>query len=282
MRLKDRAGGHLRYFIYPCISFLLSFSVPAQSFYGPEFLGKGKAGRASGSGPEALFVNPAAITSVKGMSVHGFYNRSSSGASSFAGSMVDNNSDMYFTGGISYVQQKWILDEVRYREEEWRVGVAKTFPHLISAGLVGKVFKKTDLGSRFNMDMGGLYAPMEWLGLAMTWTNFLGYLLPSQKSEISIAAQYNYQNFFHVNFDVTFPVKNNPKSRFILSMGSETRFKYGFLFRFGGRHDAFLEKNFIATGLGWVGPRLSLQWSIEKELGAKGSIAQVFDLGLFF
>ena len=274
-------GGFLKYFVY--VAFLFSFPVYAQSFYGPELLGKGGAGRASGSGPEAIFINPAAIISVEGMKMRGFYSHVSTGTSGFAGSVVDNNSDMYFTGGLSYVDRRLTLEDIQYKEKEWRIAIAKTFPHLISAGLVGKLFKKTatDINhSRFNMDVGALYAPKEWLGLAMTWTNLLGHLIEPQSSEVSVAAQYNYENFFHINLDVIFPVKNNPDSRFILSLGSETRFKYGFLFRLGGRHDAVLEKNFMATGLGWMGPRLSLQWSIEKEFG--GGVEQVFDLGLFF
>lgn len=279
-------------------SFLFSIQLQAQIYSGGAIsAGTGGAVRASSSPSEASILNPATLTEIHAYYFSSNYNQSThpidGDASTLALNLADGSEDKLFPGQFSYVRKK--IDKtngITQTYQDFQLGFAFAPYREFSFGLS---FHRLLFGdnqansySQNNIHLGTLLTPIQDLSFAFVAYDILGgsdsvpiayQTLPS----FAFGTQYVYSPYFIVRLDLVRPDKANDGQKVNTMLGFETYFRPDFVFRAGYQwREVGYEQKIMSFGLGYKGPRLSLDYSFQQDSLLSSSASHFIDLWLPF
>lgn len=278
--------------------FLLASSARAQFFTGPEASACGGSGRASVDLGEAAFLNPAAVAFAQRYNVSAMYGVSdhpaNGNSSEMAFSIVDGTSDAMINGGLTYVQRRTEIGSgFSDTQQDWQISFAGFFHRKLAFGLAGhRLSDDLWFNSRpyeyaqMNMHMGTIFVPVPNVGIGFVVYDMLpGEDLPAGIKVVptlALGVNYMYEKFFRARLDFARPDTENPGRRINVMAGLETFMVEQFALRFGGYWRETHNQTFATFGLAYLGPRLSLDYSFQKDVRIAGNSRHLIDLWLPF
>jgi len=276
---------------------VLAFSIEAraQFFTGPAASGAGGAGRAAVDLGESSFLNPAAVAFIQRYNVTGYYGIGNHPAignvNEFGASIADGTVDAAIPGALTYIR--------RHTDGPGGFNNTQQDIQLSLAGLYRKVafgvtgHRLTDsiataLGAdeytQWNMHVGAIYVPLQSVGIG-----FVAYdILPGTSAPVGVhlvptlalGVNYVYEKFFRARLDFVRPDTNNDGRRTNVMAGLETFFADYFALRFGSEWRETADQNYLTVGLGYKGPRMSFDYSFQKDVRSADNYRHVVDLWL--
>jgi hypothetical protein len=267
------------------IVFLFSIVFPialnASVFQGPVSTSIGGAGSAGVLTLEASHLNPAALAHVNGYYMGFMYgagthqNYDGAPGSNVSGMglvLTDASEEVAVPATLSYVKGNLFQDGQEFEETEIHVGVGYRLIELVSLGIAAKRVSRNIIRGpekvEHNGSIGFLFTPGKTLGISLVFNDVLdskdGFdLIPVT----TVGAFWMYENAVRFYADWSQPQKSNPGRRDILALGIENILFGNYIsVRTGGRWDQVLAKRFLAGGLGWEGPNLSVDYAYEKNV----------------
>lgn len=270
------------------ISTLILFfsSAHAEVFKGPLSSSQGGAGRAGMQSSEAALLNPALITSLRGPELVGYYRDGylvdDQHRNAWGVAASENGPDTMFPGSIHYLRLRYTGRTPQPIDGElWHVAVAKNVLNNLSLGISGYRLTYKDPQKdliQWNYSLGLLWVLREDIGVAYVLDNLAK---PSSDVPVGLREQTkqgvgffgNLGEIARVRLDVERVEKNNPKHMLAYMAGIEVYRAEFVLFRAGYKRDELSDQRLITAGVSFNGPRLKVDYSVEKALeGASGAV----------
>ena len=273
---------------------LAAHPAQAQFFNGPASAATGNAGRASVDQGETVFLNPASLAFLQHYVASGYYGVNThpiDGDSTLWGvSLADGSTDNIVPGGLSYVHRLSQLNGVGDTQQDIQVSLAGLPTRTLAIGFSAHMLKDQMLSNfagndytQYNGVFGLLWVPVNWLGLAAVASDVLPipdtapdgvHLVPTY----ALGVNFIYSKAFHLRFDVERPDTDNPGRRNNYGGGLETYFADSFVFRAGGYWRETADETYVTAGIGYLGPKLSLDYSFQQDLRNAANSRHLIDL----
>lgn len=276
---------------------VFSNQAQAQLFIGPEAAATGGSGRAAVGLGESPFLNPAAVAFIQRYHMSAFYGAGKAvgegDTTDWAVSIADGTSEGMMPGAFSYLRRR--VDAPNGDSDtiqELHLALAWFPVQDVSLGLAGhgvshQMLSATGVGTEYkftNMNLGLIYVPLPNIGLG-----FVAYdVLASENLPVSIQPvptmafgfNYLYEKFFRFRLDLVRPDTRNESRKINVLTGLESFLSERFALRFGYSNMATAEQTFATAGFGYRGPRLSLDYSIQKDTRVADNTRHLIDLWL--
>lgn len=273
-----------------------SISAHAQFFTGPISSAIGGAGRAAIDPSEAGLLNPATVAHLRRYYVSGNYGFGShvndGDLQQFGVLLADGTEGNAFPGSLSYVRRTINRrDGVRLTQSDINIAIAEFAGDRIAFGL--SAHRRTDeLSSggdweQYNGTLGILVTPYEFLGLGFVLYDFLPLndFAPAGVQTVptfAIGSNFLIGETFRIRLDLVRPDKQNPNRRTNVMAGFDSYFRPDFSFRFGGLWSETTDQTFVTAGLGYKGPKLSFDYTFQKDVRVAEGARHLFDLWIPF
>lgn len=246
--------------------------------------GAGGAGRAVGQAAEAGLLNPALIPlapAFEGVAYYqdGYWAREEH--QNLKGvTLLDNHEGVIVPGSLSYLQSRRTFVEPTTQasssveEELWQGSIGKFYNRHWSLGL-----SALRLSSKFE---GREH--VQWNGVAGVyvvphplWSLGFVYYNPFHPSsevsesirlvpQVSLGAALVFPHVARLSFDLSRWEKMNPDKKWIYQLGLETFVAEFLSLRFGGDWDDNNKRTLATAGLSFNGPRLRLDYAVQKQV----------------
>lgn len=273
---------------------LLTFSSYAfsQMMTGTIASGIGGAGRAAIDPGESALLNPAAVAHLNNYysGVHyGLMNHSKEGDGSRTALVLsDGSSENVIAGAFTYVRKNVEIDKFSWSGQDFQASVAGFPFSKIAVGIAAHRFMSSisEVNSnQDNMHVGIMYAPNKDYGFGLVGYDLLNAdtAVPAParlKRTYAVAGNLIILDMFHFRLDILQQEVLNPGRRNEVMAGFETYFRDDFVFRMGGDWKEPTDQMFVTTGFGFKGPRLSFDYSFQKDIRAAEGSRHMFDLWL--
>jgi hypothetical protein len=272
---------------------LLATTAEAQFFVGPNAEAMGGAGRAAVDGGEASYLNPAAVAHAGRYFASGAYgfgtNPKSGDFQNFAILLTDGSAENILPGSLSYVRRRTDLPGgLSMTEQDIQFTLAGFALKKVALGVSAhRLYSSLSTGAEHVQDnghIGLLYTPVQWLGLAFVASN----VIPADNSvELSsrlspsyaLGGHFIFVKDFRLRLDLLRPDKFK-NERTDIMFGLESFFRDDFVFRLGGFWRETADQMYLTAGLGYHGPKLSFDYSIQRDIRNGEGIRHLFDLWL--
>ncbi len=259
----------------------------AQQFPGPISMSMGGAGAAGFWAPESALVNPAAISLTTPMDVGLMYQDGSVQRGvhkTGLGLLIsDNSEDVLFPGAIYYAKGSRKFHNQGAQEQLWSVILGKFYwEKKLSLGLRLTYLTSEVAGDRqykqLTPGFGAILQMTETFSLGLALENLTG----SDKKvpqafrlnpETRIGVRYKPMELFSLLLDISRQEADNPDKEGVIHLGLESHTNAFTLLRLGGQWDNRIKQNFFTFGAGFDGPRLKVNYSLQKALkGTDGAL----------
>lgn len=272
------------------ILLLMSFNARAEFFKGPVSSALGGTGRAGISSSEGAFLNPAVIPLVKNYEFIAFYRDGDLGEGQhrqgWAVGAVDNSEDVFFPGAAHYGK---IRDTGRadrpMNGEIWHMAGAYLFADRLSVGFSAYRLNYTSKGDRpyeqWNGSLGMVALVNELISVAYVYDNIArpGSATPiglreDPKHSVGLFARAG--EIMTLRADAQRETAFNPDGRWTYMFGLESVTSEFFVVRLGYRLDDLRSQRFATGGFSFNGPRLKIDYALEKNIeGTSGALHSV-------
>lgn len=257
----------------------------AQEFSGPIASSTGGAGRGSALGPDAHFLNPAGLSFLKGLLANYYYRYEEfpehDRTKDWAVQLTDAHEGALVPAAFSYLATDRLESGARIEETSYQLSLAFRIIERLSLGLVGQRWEQIrpniPVEEIWQMGFGVLGYPMDGFSVGFTAKNVLDEHTRYVRPEVGLGTEIFYQDLFRFRLDGIYPTKFNPNRKGIIGTGFEMLFESGMRMRLGSRWDDVENSAKGTVGLGWEGPNLSFQYSIERDYRVE-RLRQSFDL----
>lgn len=300
---------------------LVGERLEAKMIYGPAVRGVGGAGRASSIPLEGVLLNPSLLPRFHDYYLGSFWSEGSLSKKQYFGEfgvmLSDSTADKLFPAAAAFFRRRYFdSDHHSVSENEYRISFAGEFNKKVSIGFTVDRLESTHslFGKKIqhNADVGVHYIPIPELGLALVGYNILR--PPSSvpdvvrlKREFGFGSYYSFSNFLGLHFDFlksvesvhssanslaiaagpkgsaasgyNSPVYNPSGWRWMFGLGS--LFSEFWIARLGTVIDDIHSQRLVSVGFGFLGPRLTLDYSFENEVRTGGQYHAV-DLRIVF
>lgn len=268
----------------------------AQFFTGPSASGAGGAGRAAIDPGESAFLNPASIALIRRYNVSAYYDLGThpdDGEHHLWGlSFADGSPGNIVAGAVTYVRKKTDQPNgASNTQQDLQIALAGSPFERLSFGLTGHRFSDqlshpTPQGGEFNQwnaHFGFLFVPYENFGVGFVAYDFLPTddsipvnmrLVPTH----ALGLNYVYDKWFRARFDLVRPDTMNEDRRINVMTGFETFLYESFAVRLGGKWEETADRTYVTAGFGYFGPRLSFDYSFQKDVRTGGNDRHLIDL----
>jgi hypothetical protein len=245
----------------------------AQEFSGPIASSTGGAGRGSALGPDAHFLNPAGLSFIEGF-FGSYLNRSESfqnydAINDWAVQLTDAHEGALVPAAFSYISTDRITSGRRFSETNYQLSMATRIIQRWSVGAVGRRWDETNAGGVteeiWQLGVGVLGYPLDGFSVGFTANNMLDEHTSRIRPELGLGSEVFFEDIFRVRVDGIYPTKFNPRKKGILAAGVETIFDNGMRVRMGSQWDDVENNAKWTAGVGWEGPRISLQYAFEHD-----------------
>lgn len=264
---------------------------------GPGGSALGGSGRAAIDAAESSWLNPAALVHVQSyhfaVSSQQSHRDAGDGYKDFAVMLVDGGEEKIAAGSFSFVQRKTLrggVGAVTAVQRDFQFSMAGFFPgRSLSMGLTFRRLIHEQAGgfdvTQDNFTIGLLYPMTEKFGIAFTGHDLAGAtdsVAPEARMipTFGLGVHFVPHEILHVRADLVRPMESNDDSRNNVHLGLESWFRKDFAFRLGSAWLETRNENWLTTGIGFRGPRLSFGYSFEKEIRSSDGTRHTFDLWL--
>ena len=287
---------------FSVLAFLFCFllipkTAHAQFFTGPIASSVGGAGIAALDPSEAGILNPAAVAHLRSYYIGGNYayghHERDGDSRSFGAILSDGTEGNAFPGSLS----------IQHRVNEPRGGANSSTTLDISIAAATFISERISIGasvhrqadevsnqgnfSQYNGSIGILYTPLDYFGIGAVVYD----LLPPGESNpaiiqttqtYAVGANLLIKKLLNVRLDVSRPDRNNPNHRNNILTGLDTYFRPDFAVRFGMLFKESVDETYFTAGLGYKGPKLSVDYTFQKDVRVADSYRHMFDLWIPF
>lgn len=282
--------------MYFTFLFLVGLQAQAAVFQGPVSSALGGSGRAGMDSAESAFLNPALLPLLKRYELNGYYRdgyiedgRHSQG---YAVGASDNGPDVVFPGALHYIRTRDTgLAGGPADGEIWHAAIGKTYMENYSFGISGyratygvEGFKRTE---QWNFSVGGMYMISREFGFAYVMDNIAkpGSDVPAglrQDLKQTVGGMVSVADIARFRLDIGRQERENQNHGFVVMTGLETVTSEFALFRIGYKDDAQINRRYWTAGLSFNGPRLKVDYAIEKSQDHASGAMHSVDLRLPF
>jgi hypothetical protein len=273
---------------------LFPFICRAQLFTPTIASGVGGAGRAAIDGGESAFLNPASTAHLHNYVIGLHYNRADhpieGDYSRYALQFADGTDGNLVRGSATYIK-----NSIEFRgggsrtDQDYQAGIAGFAMPRVALGVAIHYLKQSGQGrddSQINSNLGLIWSPIDSLGLA-----FVAYdiapvspdVMPGRRliPTYALGSQFVFSEFARLRLDVVQPdlqVWENRRQN--VQGGLESAFANMFVFRLGYGAMEVDNQSVVTASLGYHGPRLSLDYSFQKDIRSEGNVRHFVDLWL--
>jgi hypothetical protein len=264
---------------------------------GPATSALGGSGRAAVDAAESGWLNPAALVHIHSyhfaVSSQQSHRDAGDGYSDFGVMLADGGEEKIAAGSFSFVQRKTLrggAGAVSADQRDFQFSMAGFFPgRSLSMGLTYRRLIHEQPGgfdvTQDNFAIGFLYPMTEKFGLALTGHDLAGAsdsVAPEARMipTVGVGMHFVPHEILHVRADLVRPLEANDDGRNNVHFGIESWFQKEFAFRLGSAWLEARNENWLTTGIGFKGPRLSFGYSFEKEIRSNDGSRHTFDLWL--
>ena len=278
------------------LPFALASTAAAQFHVGPIASAMGGAGRAATEASESSFLNPAALSHISHYNVDVGYQHLDHPVegqrTEYSALIADGNEDRVVPGSLSFVHRftEPSPNGGAYTEQDFQAAISGFAGRQMSIGIAAhrQLYMPSvgEAGAQNNVTLGALWAVSPTVGIGLVASD----LIPSdarvpqnvrQTPTYALGSQMILASaMIHVRADLVHPTEGPHNGRNNLMLGLETKFRPDFVFRLGTQWDETEDKMLVSTGLGFHGPRLSVEYAFQKDVRVQGGIRQMIDLWL--
>ncbi|MES2856502.1 MAG: hypothetical protein V4692_11595, partial [Bdellovibrionota bacterium] len=191
-------------------------------------------------------------------------------------------------GSFSYVKKHDSIGNFSWTGQDFQGSVAGFIFSKLSVGLAVHRFMSSALEVSSNQDngnLGFLYTPNKSMGFGLVGYDLLNAsetvpMVARLKRTYAVGMHYIYEEMLRLRLDLVHPEVGNPGRRTEVMTGLETFFTDDFAFRLGAHFKEPTDQTFLTTGMGFKGPRLSFDYSFQKDIRASDGYRHMFDLWL--
>ncbi len=248
----------------------------------------GGAGRATHLGSEGPMLNPANFPQVHSYHLGGIFTEKELESEGFeteiGGYIIDRNPDAIFPAMLTYSQKTRRLRGDKIEESNWGVEVGKMLNSWWAMGVEVRYFTEDADGeeSHFNGGIGSVFVPFKNFATGVVFRNIHEDHTLGMRPTVEVGAGYHFESVMRVALDAVFHQKSNPDSKGIYSLGVESYLPFHIQARLGGRQDDLNDTFYYSGGLGWYGPKVSINYAYEKNGKTAGQELHSFDLAVYF
>jgi hypothetical protein len=269
----------------------------AQFFTGPAASASGGGGRAAVDPGEATFLNPASIAFLQRYNVSGYYDVGrdlKEGDHNLWGvSLADGTADNIMPGALSFIRKRTDAPSgASDTQQDIQFAVAGMAGKKLAFGLAVHRLSDQILSNfegqdytQINGHLGMIYIPIPEVGIG-----FVAYdiaptssVIPHALREVptlALGANYLWEKVFRARLDLVRPDVDNNGRRINVQAGIESLMTQEFIFRTGCYWRETEDQTFFTVGAGYNGPRLSFDYSFQKDLRSADNFRHVVDLWL--
>lgn len=270
--------------------FFISFYSNAEFFKGPISSAMGGTGRAGISSSEGAFLNPAVIPLIKNYEFIGFYRdgeiAEGQHRQGWAVGAVDNSEGVLFPGAAHYGRTRDTGRSIRgIHGEIWHAAGAYLFHDRLSVGFSAYRIQYKSKGDRaytqWSGSLGMVALLSDLISVAYVYDNVArpGSETPKglrEDPKHSLGFFGRVGDLMVVRADLQREVYFNPDGRLTYMAGFESVTSEWFVARMGYRLDDLANQRFATAGFGFNGPRLKVDYAIEKNIeGTSGALHSV-------
>jgi hypothetical protein len=254
--------------------------------------GAGDSGRAAVDPSESTLLNPASVAHLDryySSAHYGILTHPTEGdGDRLIFVLADGTPGNLASGAFSYVKTHQKIGSFSWMAQDLQVSFG-FFPinkFAIGASVHRYMSSAREVtGNQDNGTLGFLFTPTNELGFALVGYDLLNSSesIPMEtrlKRTYAVAAHYLWQEKFRLRLDLVHPEVGNPKRRTDVMAGLESFFTDDFAFRLGAHWKETTDQMFLTTGVGFKGPRLSFDYSFQKDARASEGSRHMFDLWL--
>ncbi len=254
----------------------------------------GGAGRGAVDPAEASYLNPASVAHLQQYYFSAHYHTGNYGVdgdrSNFGVQLADGMQGSVIPGAFSYTKKLIELPGVSATIQDFAVTLAGFPMRHVSLGVTGhramsSVPARED--TQDNVHVGLLVIPVPYLGLGFVVNDALN---SSDTIPAVLRLNRTYSLGAHVMMTPTFRLRldaSQPERqlgyegrRTDVMGGLETFFTPEWMFRVGSQWQETRDQTNVTTGLGYRGPRLSFDYTFQKDVRSEGGARHLVDLWL--
>ena len=255
----------------------VAFGAPAGAYIGSVSSATGRSGVAAVEVGEAPFSNAATLPFLRGYFFSagwGSAQQTELGTTQdLAVSLIDNMKETVVPTSLSYSQQTYSGNSLPVdQHQELRLGVADLVNKRYSFGLAG-VYQTDRLAKetfhQLNMQLSGLMAISKNWGFAAIANNMIpaGNKVPQayrQQQGLTLGTSYEYKDVVRFKFDVSSD-SGYSWGHPLLGGGVENYLDKWVIFRIGAQRDNQVAANIYTAGIGFAGPKFSLNYAYQNS-----------------
>lgn len=280
---------------FAIVLFTNGFSARAQYFSGPSVNALGGAGAAARGGSINMLANPATVALMTTVEANAQYRNgdlSDGRTESFYGlSIADNTEDVVIAGGVTYLRGTKKFDSLESQDQYWNVSLGKVLGRRFALGgsvlFLDSQVEGGDSYKQYSGTLGGLLILSEEFTFGAVFDSFAN---PASEVPLPIrltptgrvGLRWTPKDFLSVRLDVSRREHENPDREGAVHFGMESFVNQFTIIRLGGRVDDFHKQNYFTAGWGFNGPRLKLNYSLEKPLKESNGAMHSVDMLISF
>lgn len=274
------------------ILFLPQFSF-AQIFTGTIAGGMGNSGRAAFDGSESAFLNPASVAYFDRYILSGFFQTGDVNPTAtfnrYALQISDGTQNNIVPGALSFVRNTIELPSGggELTQTDFQVSLGEVFlerfafgfsvHHLIQKG--GGISDRQTNGT-----LGMIFTPTEKIGLALVAYDFIpapGSVADDRqlKPVYALGSNFMFGDMFSIRADLVKPGVGS-RGRADAGLGLQSYFNEFLAARLGVQWKETASETNVTAGLGYRGPRFSIDYSFQQDTRVAGSMRHLVDLWL--
>lgn len=270
----------------------------AQFFTGPAASGAGGAGRAAIDSGESAFLNPASVGFLYRYYASAYFgldqHEGGGGHNLWGASLADGSEGNLVSGALTYVRKHVDhSNQSNDTQQDLQVTVAGSPLPRFSIGVTGhRLTNQLRAPSgvsadyeQFNAHIGLIYVPVTDFGVGFVAYDVVpvGDSIPIGVRVVpthALALNYLYEKVFRMRLDLVRPDMMNDGRRIDVMAGIEAFHQESFVLRVGGHWQETADRTYITAGFGYLGPRLSIDYSFQKEVRWGRNTRHLIDLWL--
>ena len=272
--------------------FIFSVTSHAQFMAGPIASGSGGAGRASIDPGEISFLNPAGVAHLQRYYASAGYASAEhprdGNLTRYNVLLADGTLGISMPGAFSYVRRNIDKPGFSSTEQDIALTLAGFSLNKLAMGVTAHRLMSSTGGRDDNQDnatVGFIFNPKMWLGLA-----FVAYdILPTSDSvplavreipTFAVGAHVLFNEIFSVRCDVIRPdiQRGYDGRRNDVAVGLESFFRRDLAVQLGAQFRETADQTLMTTGFGYHGPKLSFDYSFQKDVRSATGTRHVVDL----
>jgi hypothetical protein len=276
----------------------------AQFYSGAISSAMGGAGRAAADPGEAVLLNPASLPHIQRYTIAGHYglgwHPTEGNDRGFALLIADGTPENLFPGAVTF-SRRWrdfAQGVGSVMEQDLQIAAGGMLLSKLSFGISGhrqswvptSEWTGSPLNHEFtqtNGSLGIIATPAPWLGFGLVAKDVFptGSDVPQGVRLVptySLGTHVIFHEIFRLRLDLERPDVDNPNKRTNVMAGLESFFLKEVAFRMGAQWRETADQTWATAGFGFRGPRLSMDYSFQRDVRVADGTRHLFDLWLPF